>query len=273
MALTVADIDRWSADAVREVSLAADARGRATLAAAIDMSSLALSDTWAGAKAEVRQHTNGSIRDDLDAHGIEVLAVARAAGTAAHGIAKVQSDLATLRGDAAERDMTVDPLTNTVIPGGNDLQDRLNMIVAEATSVDEELAITISTADRGLSDHRPRARRALSVPLPHDPRQFNEMWNRLTPDEKDGLYRRDHSIGNRAGMPWDPPDHLGKDHYNRLHLAELEQRIHSDLDRMRLSIDELLTGHHVDDGILYACSRNLPLPESNSRAIEPSTRS
>ena len=252
MALTVADIDRWSADAVREVSLAADTRGRATLAAAIDMSSLTLADTWAGAKAEVRQHTNGSIRDDLDAHGIEVLAVARAAGTAAHGIAKVQSALATLRGDAAERDMTIDPLTNTVIPGDNDLQDRLNTIVAEANSVDEELAVTISTADRGLSDHRPRARPALSVPLPNDPRQFNEVWNRLTPDEKDGLYRRDHSIGNRAGMPWDPPDHLGKDHYNRLHLAELEQRIHSDIDRMRLSIDELLTGHHVDDGILYA---------------------
>ena len=51
-----------------------------------------------------------------------MLAVARAAGMAAHGIAKVQSDLATLRGDAAERDMTVDPLTNTVIPGGDDLK-------------------------------------------------------------------------------------------------------------------------------------------------------
>jgi hypothetical protein len=40
-----------------------------------------------------------------------------------------------------------------------------------------------------------------------------------------------HDIGNHPGMPWDPSDpadpnnfHLGKDHYNRLHLPELEQQ-------------------------------------------------
>ncbi|MGA8329631.1 MAG: hypothetical protein WB777_10100, partial [Mycobacterium sp.] len=260
MDLTVGDIDRWSAAAVHEVFLAAGARGRATLDAARQLSSTTLDDTWAGAKAEARQHTTTSIRDDLEEHGSQSLAVARAAGAAADGIAQLQARLATLRHDAAELDLTIDSQTNTVVPRStlsDQLQFRLDAIVAEANSADEELASAIATADRGPHNHPPQIRRALSTPLPDDPRQFNALWNQLTPDEKDGLFRRDHSIGNRAGMPWDPPDHLGKDHYNRLHLAELEHRTESDIDRMRGAIAELLTGHNGDDGVLYALQSQL----------------
>lgn len=266
MALTVGDIDRWSAAAVREVFLAADARGRATLDAASQLSSTTLEDSWSGTKAEARQHTNASIRDDLEAHGIESLAVARAVGAAADGIAQLQARLATLRYEAAELDMTIDSLTNTVAPGSIlsgqpidqiQLQLRLDAIVAEANSADEELARAIATADGGPQNHRPPVRGALSAPLPDDPRQFNALWNQLTPDEKDWLFRRDHNIGNRAGMPWDPPDHLGKDHYNRLHLAELEHRVESDIDRMRSGVAELLAGHNPDDGVLYALQSQL----------------
>ncbi len=260
MALTVADIERWSAAAVREVFLAADSRGRATLEAASQLSSATLDDTWAGAEAEARQQSNASIRDDLEAHGIESLAVARAAGAAADGIAQLQARLAMLRHDAAELDMTIDARTNTVAPSSmlsDALQFRLDAIVAEANSADEELARAIATADGGPQHHRPQIRPPLSSPLPDDPRQFNALWNQLTPDEKDWLFRSDHSIGNRAGMPWDPPDHLGKDHYNRLHLAELESRAESDVDRMRSGIAELLAGHNVDDGILYALQSQL----------------
>jgi hypothetical protein len=277
VALTVADIDRWSADAVREVFLAADVRGRATLEVAHQLRSVALDDTWAGPKAAVRQHTYVTISDDLDAHGSESLAVARAASAATESIAQLQLKLATLRHDAAELEMTVDSLTNTVMPismlSGRriiqiQLQSRLDAIVAEANSTDCELAIAISTADGRPQDRRLQIRRALSAPLPDDPKQFNELWNRLTPDEKDRLFRRDHSIGNRAGMPWDPPDHLGKDHYNRLHLAELEQRIQSDIDRMGHSIADLLTGHNVDDGILYALQSQLAAARTQLRGYQ-----
>ena len=116
MTLTVADIDRWSADAVREVFHAAGARGQATLDASRQLSSLAVFDTWEGATAEARKHTNASIRQDLDDHGNESLAVAQAAGKAADGIEHVQSELRTLRHDAAALHMTIDPLTNTVVP-------------------------------------------------------------------------------------------------------------------------------------------------------------
>ncbi len=76
-ALTVADIDRWNAAAVREVFHAAVARGEATLAAARQLDSLAVFDTWQGATAQARRHAGASIRLDLDAHGNESLAVAR----------------------------------------------------------------------------------------------------------------------------------------------------------------------------------------------------
>jgi len=53
----VAD-DQWSAEAVRVVFQAATARGRATLEASRQLSSLAVFDTWEGATAEARKHTS-----------------------------------------------------------------------------------------------------------------------------------------------------------------------------------------------------------------------
>jgi hypothetical protein len=65
------------------------------------------------------------------------------------------------------------------------------------------------------------------------------------------------------GMPWDPSDpadpnnfHLGKDHYNRLHLPELEQT-HADIDRMQHSLDELMAEPSADDGAIYALQTQL----------------
>jgi hypothetical protein len=69
---------------------------------------------------------------------------------------------------------------------------------------------------------------------PNDPKQFTEWWQSLSPEEKQLAYARDHFIGNHPGMPWDPEkDHLGKDHYNRLHLPELVRDSQADIDRLR----------------------------------------
>ena len=64
-------------------------------------------------------------------------------------------------------------------------------------------------------------------------------------------------------MPWDPTDHLGKDHYNRLHLPELEQHTQADVDRMQHSLDEMMAGHNVDDGALYALQSQLAAARHN----------
>ena len=276
MALTVADIDRWSADAVREVFHAAVARGEATLEAARQLNSLAVFDTWQGETAQARRHANAAIRLDLDAHGNESLAVARAAGKAADDIANVQSALRSLRRDAAELEMTIDCSTNTVVPISSfsgppvaaliaemQLQRRLNVIVAEADSTDRELAGAIDMADGdrpippGPHDNRPCIQAALSSPPPVDPKQFSALWKQLSPDEKDWLYSQDHGIGNHPGMPWDSPDHLGKDHYNRLHLDELEQQSRSDVDRIQRNLDDVMSAPHVDDGAVYALQSQL----------------
>jgi hypothetical protein len=158
--LDVADIDRWSAEAVREVFHAANARGQATLEASRQLSSLVVFDSWEGATAQARKHTNASIRQDLDAQGTESLAVAKAAGKAADDIEHVQSELRTLRADASELHMTIDPLTNTIIPASSfkgppmeaeiaemQLQPRLDKILAEANAVDTELAAAINMAE------------------------------------------------------------------------------------------------------------------------------
>src|SRR6202012_4969139 len=206
MDLTVADIDGWSVEAVREVFHAAGARKQATVDAARELGSLAVFDAWQGATAQARRHSNASIRMDLDAHGNESLAVARAARRAADDIAHVQSKLSMLRRDAAELQMTIDCRTDKVVPSSTfdgaptpagiaeiQLQHRLDAIVPEANSADRELAYAIDMADgdrpipSGPHDNRALIQDSLSRPLPDDPKQFNELWNQLSPDEKDWL--------------------------------------------------------------------------------------
>ena len=261
---------------MREVFHAAQQRGQATLEASRQLSTLAVFDTWEGATAEARQHTNASIRQDLDAHGNESLAVAQAANKAADDIEHVQSELRTLRQDASELQMTIDPLTNQVVPSSSfngpvtaavliqkQLQPRLDALIAEANAVDSELAAAINMADgdtpipQGPHENRPDIQQALAKPLPSDPKEFADLWNKLTPEEKDWLYSRDHDIGNHDGMPWDPSDHLGKDHYNRLHLPELKQQAQADVDWMQHSLDELMGERNADDGAIYSLQSQL----------------
>jgi hypothetical protein len=158
--LSVADIDRWSAAAVRDVFCAVNARAQATLEVARQLDSLTVFDTWSGATAKAAKHQNALIRQDLDVHGNEAMAVARAADKAADSIEHLQSQLRQLRADASELQMAIDPITNSVVPGAGfrggpmeqllkiaQLQPRLDAVVAEANGVDHELATAIDMAD------------------------------------------------------------------------------------------------------------------------------
>jgi hypothetical protein len=216
--LTVADIDRWSAGAVREVFHTAAARGNATLEASRQLSTLSVFDSWEGATAEARKHTNASIRQDLDAHGNESLAVAQAAGKAADDIEKVQSELRTLRHDATELHMTINPTTNQVIPSSSftgplmeaeiaemQLQPRLDKILAEANAVDAELAAAINMADgdgpipQGPHENRPETHDPVSGPLVPGPLQAGQA-----PDPTDPFIN-DPRFGHWEGVPPPPP--------------------------------------------------------------------
>ncbi|WP_181786730.1 alpha/beta hydrolase [Mycobacterium shimoidei] len=92
--------------------------------------------------------------------------------------------------------------------------------------------------------------------VPEDPKQFHDWWQSLTREQKDQLYRQDRNIGNHPGMPWDPSDQLGKNHYNQLHLTELRQQAQANVDRLQRQADELARqaymGNHDSAAQLHA---------------------
>ncbi|RFZ58339.1 hypothetical protein CKW46_12470 [Mycobacterium liflandii] len=163
MLLTVADIDRWDAQAVREVFHAATARAQVSLEVSRQLATLSIFANSRGKTAEAAAHQNAGLRRDLDAHGNEALAVARAADRAADGIVKVQSELAALRNAAAAAELQIDALSSRVVPIAGlrhtesewarvlakqaELQADLGAIVVEANTIDEELASAVNMAD------------------------------------------------------------------------------------------------------------------------------
>ena len=201
----------------------------------------------------------------------ESLAVAKAAGKAANDIEHVQSELRALRADAAELHMTIDAVSNKVVPGSSfngppmealiaemQLQPRLDKILAEANSVDAELAAAINMADGDAPvpaaphDNRPEIQRALSRPLPTDPKQLHDLWDKLTPEEKDWLYSQNHNIGNDNGMPT-----ADRDHYNRLNLADQLSSATAAAARA-----DALKAQHPD----WAQGHNIPSPNEPGRS-------
>ncbi|WP_133697014.1 hypothetical protein [Mycobacterium sp. BK086] len=159
MVLSVADIDRWSADSVREVFYAAQQRAAAARDAAEGLAGLGAFATWDGTAAEAARQAVGRTRVDLDAHGSEAAAVARAAGKAADDIEAIKRRLADLRAEAARLGMQIDAATSTVVAGPGiknpmelllkteQLQPKLTAILADANTVDTELATAIEMAD------------------------------------------------------------------------------------------------------------------------------
>ena len=229
MTLTVADIERWDAGDVREVFHAATSRAQAAFDAADGLAELPAFSTWGGQAAEAAREAIGRTRRDLDSYGNEALAVADAARRAADSIDGIKADLAQCKSDAAGWGLEVDPSTNSVVPGPGScsrrllqhaippLQARLNAIVEQANSVDAALAAAIHLAD-GSVPMAPSLH--ADGPPPEDPKQFHDWWQKLSTEDRDLLYSRDHAIGNHPGMPTGDALHPGSDYYNRLHLAD-----------------------------------------------------
>ena len=160
MTVSVEEIDRWDAGDVREVFHATRSRAEAAFEASNGIAELPAFGTWGGAASEVALDAIGQTRKDLDAHGNEALAVAQAASRTADEVEAVKGKLAALRAEAESLGMAVDPVSNTIEPGpaaaGADpmevalkqmqLQPRLDAILAEAATVDQELAAAIHMA-------------------------------------------------------------------------------------------------------------------------------
>jgi len=224
VSLTVEQIRRWDAEAVRTVALAAGARAQALAVATDGLAVLPGFGSWQGEAATAARVAIARTRAELEAAGRQAAAVAEAAGRAASGIEGVQAELRGLTVEAALSGCEIDPVANRImarpwesrsaVPA---LQHRLDSIVEQANSLDSELATALGSSD-GLAASGPSDAR--SRPLPEDPRAFSELWQRLSRTERDQLYGRDPAIANHPGMPVGNPHTAGKDHYLRRYLAE-----------------------------------------------------
>lgn len=229
MTLSVADIERWDAEQVRAVVEAAHSRADAAFEVADALAALPVLGSWDGTAAAAAREAFGRTRADLTAHGTEAVAVARATRLAADSIEAIRSALTRLRVEAAALGLRMERATGRImpIPGAPRpawaeaaaLQARLDWIVEQANSIDAELTAGIRSAG-GSGPVRFSVGAAAAGPAPEDPVTFGRWWQQLSREQRDELYRRDHGIGNRPGMPAGSEFTFDADHYNRRHLSE-----------------------------------------------------
>ncbi|MEU0493936.1 alpha/beta hydrolase [Mycobacterium sp. NPDC006124] len=257
MPLTLADVQRWDAGAVRDVSSALAKRGSSAGDVRSGLTKLPLIATWQGTGGDAARASLDELSAYLAAHGEEMNKLSSATHDAADGIDRIKAALANVDADAKREGFSIDTATGEVTPLRTDLvgdplyalqqadlETRIRKLLAEANATDADLARALNSAGsdaEGRAETRPDVLDALSKPLPDDPRQFNDLWDRLTPEEKDALYQRDHSIGNRDGMPA-----VDRDYYNRQVLGdELAQAraAQSQLDALARQHPDWAAGH------------------------------
>jgi hypothetical protein len=157
--MTVAEVQRWSAEAVREVFHAGRERAQAAFDASEGLGALQVFDSWGGDAAVAAKTAISLTRMDLDAHGHAAVAVAHAASTAADAIEALQAKLGKLIAEAQQHALRLNPSTSKVefsdtvtdptdaLVFSLDLQSRLDGILREADTIDDTLANAIDMAD------------------------------------------------------------------------------------------------------------------------------
>lgn len=229
MALSAEDIRNWAPEEVRAAADAAESRARAAFEAAEGLVALPGLAGWDGQAGGAAREALWRTRAELTAHGAEALAVAQAARRAADSIEAIAAGLARLRVEAAAWGLGVERASGRImhIPGASrrgweqaaPLQARLDWLVEQANSVDAELAGAIGSAN-GAGGAPGGSGGAAPGLAPEDPERFCQWWRRLSRDQRDELYRRDHGIGNHPGIPVGSEFTFDADHYNRLRLRD-----------------------------------------------------
>ena len=216
MSLSIADIDRWTADSVREVFRAADQRAQITQNVSRELAALSVFESWDGEAADAARHAIATTRRDLDAHGNEAASVSSAAARAADGIDKVKADLQAVRAEAESHGLEIDPVSGAVMPapgtrhGRREMQEwiprivaQLAAVLAEANAVDAALASAINMAD---GDIPIPASPVEALPLPPasttDPKAVRVWWDSLTREQRAAeLNAHPAELGNLDGIP------------------------------------------------------------------------
>jgi len=261
MAITLADIERWDASAIREVSKALAKRGASADEVRTGLTKLPLIASWQGSGGDAARASLDKLSAFLASHGEEMARVSAATGNAADEIEGIRATLQRIRSDAQREGFSIDMATGDVTPLNKglvgdpiyalqqaDLETRIKQLLVAANNADAGLAHAIASAGSdaataGQPEIRPDVLDALSRPLPDDPKQFRDLWAKLTSEEKDALFQRDHSIGNHDGMPA-----VDRDYYNRLTLdGELHQAqaAQAAADALRNQHPDWANGHNI----------------------------
>lgn len=260
MSLTLADIERWDASTLREVSSALGKRGASANDVRSGLTKLPLIESWQGVGGDAARASLDKLSAYLASHGEEMARVSSATRASADEIEGVKSTLHRIFEDARAEGFSIDPATGEVTATDQskvgdplyalqqaDLEVRIKDLLVAADEADDGLAKAITDAgEHSAGTDPPDVRDALSKPIPDDPNQFREFWEGLTPEERDALYQRDPTIANHNGMPG-----VDQDYYNRQTLdRELPQA-----QAAQARVDAL-KAQHPD----WADGKNIPPP-------------
>ena len=167
MSLTLADIDRWSPEAINTVFQAAIKRAHGTRAASAALGQTMQFLDWGGDSADAARAAAHRTMLDLGSHADACDAVGRAAEKSAEEVFAIKTRLQIIRDQASEYHLTIDNQTGTVSLPDNlssfspaeqseieaawlRVAEAITRLLADAQAADEDLAAAIRGADGDL---------------------------------------------------------------------------------------------------------------------------
>jgi hypothetical protein len=224
--ISLADIDRWSPQAITTVFQAAISRAHGTRTASAAIGQTMGFLDWGGDSADAAKVATHRTMLTLDDHAAACEAVGRAADKAAGEVAAVKARLAQIRETASHYHLTINNDTGMVSLPSNissfsaaeqsEIQDALfrvmfaiGQLLGDAEVADEDLAAAIRGADGDLSPEQVDAETSHVPPtMPQvpptgtDPAEVTKWWRSLTPAQQDLVKAAaPDSIRNLYGIP------------------------------------------------------------------------
>ncbi len=244
MSLTVQDVQRWNPGAVRAVGDAARTRARTSTEVA---NSLPRFPDWTGPGSEEAKQALEKTRQTLMRDADAALAAARSADAAAANVQIVKDNLQQVLTMAHDCGMVVDPVAGTVRPAlpstalPNDwhnaqvVQQALRQVLAQAESVDQQLAAAMDQAD-DVVDVPPQARPIPMPPPGAGAEEVEQWWKSLSQKDPERLIAEHPAqLGNLNGIPA-----AARDTINQQVLADDLHRITDIASQHGVSADRVL---------------------------------
>ena len=113
MAISLADIERWDASAIREVSKALAKRGASADEVRTGLTKLPLIASWQGSGGDAARASLDKLSAFLASHGEEMARVSAATGNAADEIEGIRATLQRIQSDAQREGFSIDMATGT----------------------------------------------------------------------------------------------------------------------------------------------------------------